>query len=161
MNISAKGMALLMHIERIRLFPYSDATGARVFSWSHVATIGYGHLIRENEWAKYKAGISAEEARALFQKDLIIYESAVNTVVRRPVLQHEFDALCILAFNIGLRAFRTSSVVKMLNGQPSRYKTLEAAWKAWNMDGGKESRGLNNRRAAEWVVFTTADYRGW
>jgi lysozyme len=77
--------------------------------------------------------------------------------------QIEFDALLMLAFNIGAEGFRTSSVVKLLNEPTARttYRDLESAWKAWNRTQGKVSRGLVQRRACEWNIFARGAYRQW
>ncbi len=77
--------------------------------------------------------------------------------------QYEFDALVMLAFNIGESAFKGSSVVKLVNDPQARtgHASLEAAWKAWNKSQGRVMKGLDNRRAAEWRVFTRAVYARW
>ena len=43
------------------------------------------------------------------------FEPAVRDAVRKPLKQHQFDALVSLAFNIGTGGFRRSTVVKRLN----------------------------------------------
>lgn len=69
----------------------------------------------------------------------------------------------IFAFNIGKANFNSSSVLKMINN-PSAitpYPSLESAWKAWNKSQGKEMRGLNNRRSAEWDIYSKNIYKKW
>lgn len=69
----------------------------------------------------------------------------------------------ILAFNIDQQGFKTSSVAKLVN-DPSAltgHANLEAAWKAWNKSQGKVMKGLNNRRACEWNIYTSALYERW
>jgi GH24 family phage-related lysozyme (muramidase) len=162
-KLSPAGAELLKAIEVLSLRPYDDRTGGKIITaWSKWATIGYGHLIARVEWPRFKDGITLEEAEALFLADLEPFESAVNNAITFPRQQHEFDALVIMAFNIGIRAFLTSSLLKLLLGKPgSRYPTLEKAWKAFNIDEGKVNRGLVNRRNAEWKIFTRGVYERW
>ena len=95
-QISDKGMALLMTIESFRNKPYDDQTGAGISSWVKGATIGYGHLISQDEWnqfgALYQNGISEDQAKALFQKDLQPFVDGVNDKVTAALSQSQFDA---------------------------------------------------------------------
>ncbi len=162
-KISSKGMELLKSIERLRLKPYDDQTGKDISSWVEGATVGYGHLINRGEWNKYKNGISKREAEALFIQDLSPYANEVKSKVKTKLSQNEFDALVILTFNIGRGAFRTSSVLKLVNDPTAKtnYSSLEAAWKAWNKSQGKVMKGLNNRRQAEWDIYSKNIYKTW
>lgn len=53
-DFSTKGQDLLKKIESLRLNPYDDQTGKDISAWVKGATIGYGHLILQNEWDVYK-----------------------------------------------------------------------------------------------------------
>ncbi|MDT9110861.1 lysozyme, partial [Escherichia coli] len=89
------------------------------------------HLIVEGEWPRYRNGITAEEAEALLGTDLAPFVRAVDRNVTTALAQHQFDALIVLAYNIGAGAFANSSVVRLIN-DPSActpYPSLEAAWK--------------------------------
>ncbi len=161
--LSPEGVALLKSVEELRLQPYDDQTGQDATAWSKGATIGYGHLIGRDEWDQYKNGLTEAQADALFTSDLSPFESAVGSSVTIGLQQHEFDALVILAFNIGIAAIKSSSVVKLVNdpAAPTDYANLEAAWKAWNKSQGKVMKGLDNRRQCEWRIYTTATYERW
>ena len=164
-KLSKEAVALLKEIEVLSLQPYDDSKGiksAPTKSWSPESTIGYGHLILQNEWNQYKNGITKEQAEALFLKDAQPMIAAVNKLLKVSVSQQEFDALVILTFNIGIGAFIKSSVLKMVNKESgSNYPTLEAAWKAFNKDRGEVSKGLTNRRQAEYNIFTKGVYKRW
>ena len=157
MRMSETGREFLKSIEELRLQPYDDQTGETIAEWCRGATIGYGHLLTPAEWPWASQGITEDMADRLFEIDLRPFERAVGD---RPK-QHEFDALVLLAYNIGVHNFRNSSVFAMLSGGDGNYPTLEAAWKAWNKSQGKINRGLVNRRAAEWRIFTTGEYVRW
>lgn len=163
MTLSSKGLTWLKDVERLALKPYDDQTGKPIKSWVKGATIGYGHLILRREWDEFKNGITEGQAEALLLRDLRPFISVVNEITR-PLKSHEFDACVILAFNIGEDGFRNSTVRKMVQNPTFRssvYKDLEAAWKAWNKSQGKVNRGLINRRAAEWDMYSSGIYRLW
>jgi GH24 family phage-related lysozyme (muramidase) len=161
--MSPEGVALLKAIETLRLAPYDDQTGKDISAWVKGATIGYGHLIAKDEWATYKDGITGTEADALFLSDAEPFERAVRETIKVGVQQYEFDAMVILAFNIGPAGFRNSAVAKLVNDPKALtvHASIEDAWKSWNKSQGKVSEGLINRRAAEWRIYTSAIYARW
>lgn len=148
-HLSNDGQNLLKNIEKLRLKPYNDQNGKEITSYVKGATIGYGHLIGQNEWDLYKNGITLQEADKLFKSDLLPFENAVKNSINSSLAQNEFDALVILCFNIGIDNFKNSSVAKIINGEKTGYKTLKEAWMAWNKSQNKVMQGLINRRNAE------------
>lgn len=162
-SLSAKGSALLKSIETLATKPYDDQTGNVIDHWVKGATIGYGHLILQDEWENYRHGISEEQASALFEADLQPFVNTVGSSVKVALAQNQFDALVILTFNIGETNFVGSSVLKLINDPAANtpYSGLEQAWKAWNRSQGRENAGLNNRRQAEWKIFSEAVYEKW
>ncbi|WP_304411999.1 lysozyme [Cellvibrio sp. BR] len=163
LTLSSRGVSLLKSIEDLALKPYDDQTGKDITEWVKGATIGYGHLIAGSDWDKYKNGISEAAASSLFSSDLRPFIQTVKNKVTTSLKQNEFDALVILAFNIGVFNFSTSSVLKLINAPEAKtsYENLEAAWKAWNKSQGKEIRGLKNRRQAEWDIYSKNIYKQW
>ena len=163
LTMSPEAVALLQAIETLRLKPYDDQTGKDISAWVKGATIGYGHLIAQAEWGTYKDGITTEQAEALFRADAAPFEETVGEVITVGVQQHAFDAMVILAFNIGRSGLRNSSVARLVNDPQAEtgHATLEDAWKAWNKSQGQVSKGLVNRRAAEWRIYTSALYERW
>jgi lysozyme len=132
-----------------RLKAYRDCVG--------VWTIGYGHTSRAGPPA-VRAGqtISEQEADAILSNDLRKFESGVAALLskaRAPVAQCEFDALVDLAFNIGLGAFKSSSLLHAyLSGDKA-----EAAdrFLQWNKAGGRVVAGLTARRRRERAWFVS------
>lgn len=161
--LGPEGVDLLKAVETLRLKPYDDQTSKDIDQWVAGATIGYGHLIPAPQWETYRKGITEAQADSLFAADLAPFEQEVRDSITVGLQQYEFDALVILAFNIGAPAFRKSSVVKLINDPKAvtPYASLEAAWKSWNKSQGKVMKGLDNRRAAEWRIYTRADYARW
>jgi GH24 family phage-related lysozyme (muramidase) len=162
-QMSNRGINFLKSIEICKLKPYSDQTGKKIVSWCQGATIGYGHLVLRGEWIKYKSGITIKQAEALFIQDLLPYIKMVASNVKPHISQNQFDALVILAFNIGINYFNTSSVLKLINNPSTKtpYSSLEIAWMAWNKSQGKLNRGLSNRRKSEWDIYSKNIYQRW
>lgn len=162
-SLSSNGITFLKNIESLRTTPYDDQTGEAIDSWVEGATIGYGHLIPKAEWAIYKGGITEAQADTLFKGDIAPFVNGVNQHITTPLNNHQFDALVILAFNIGIHAFSESSVVKIINDPEAKttYPSLEEAWKAWKKSQGKVNQGLINRRKAEWTIYTQGVYQTW
>lgn len=163
MQFGQQGRDLLKSIEELRLKPYDDQTGKDVAEWVEGATIGYGHLISKQEWALYKDGITAEQAETLFENDVSPFVDKVNEAITVEVSQQQFDAMVLLAYNIGQESFSGSSVVKLVNdpGADTPYASLEDAWKAWNKSQDKVNPGLINRRNAEWKIYDEGVYEKW
>ena len=76
-----------------------------------------------------------------------IYAQGVRACVTAPVYQYEFAAFVSLAYNIGVKAFCGSTVVKRVNAQ--EYQGACDAILMWNKAGGKVLRGLERRRKEE------------
>lgn len=112
-------------------------------------TIGYGSTRDENGnpiklgdvWTK-------ERADAVFARDLNEFAKGVADALRgAPTKQSQFDAMVSLAYNIGLDAFRKSTLLKRhLVGD---YAGAKAQFGAWVYNDGKKLNGLVRRRKAE------------
>lgn len=162
-HMSEPAARLLKGIEHLALRPYDDQTGKTISAWCKGATIGYGHLIKLTEWPRFKNGITRDEAEALFLQDARGPEALVTTLVKRPLVQHEFDALVILIFNIGEPQFRRSSVLKLINDPSAKtpYSSLDNAWRAFRKSQGKINQGLINRRNCELKIWHQGIYERW
>lgn len=144
MHVSPSGVDLICNFEGLRLKAYDDGVG--------VWTIGYGTT-------KYPNGIrvkkgdtcTLEQAKAYMQNDLKAFEQTVNSAIKVPLNQNQFDALVSLAYNIGATAFKKSTLVKRLN--EGNYKAAANQFNVWVNAGGKRMQGLVNRRAAERTLF--------
>ena len=144
MHVSPSGVDLICNFEGLRLKAYDDGVG--------VWTIGYGTT-------KYPNGIrvkkgdtcTLDQAKAYMQNDLKAFEQTVNSAVKVPLNQNQFDALVSLAYNIGSTAFKNSTLVKRLN--EGNYNAAANQFDLWVNAGGKRMQGLVNRRAAERTLF--------
>ena len=163
MKISNNGISLLKELEgcikngNLHII-YDDKTGKPVNVNKPLprgATIGYGHLVKSGE--DFRNGITETQATELLRADVAIAERAVRDNISVLLTQNQYDALVIFAFNIGIRNFADSTVVKYVNNpnyHTLRYTTLESAWITWNKSAGREMSGLTKRRRAEYNLFT-------
>ena len=136
MRLSHKGRALLTQMEGKSNHVYEDVAGFK--------TIGIGHLLKLGETMTY---LTDEQIDDLLDDDLSKFELAVTIGVHVPLTQHQFDALVIFAFNVGVTAFSTSTLVKKLNA--GDYNSVPSQLMRWNKAGGKVVSGLTNRRKKE------------
>jgi lysozyme len=108
MRISENGLNLIKKFESFSSKVYPDERG--------LPTIGWGHLIKPNE---NFTEIDLTQAERLLQEDIQEAETCVNAVVKVDLTQNQFDALVSLCFNIGINAFKKSTMVRMLNHETS------------------------------------------
>lgn len=142
--ISTRGLNLIVDFEDLKLKAYDDGTG--------VWTIGFGTTVYPNK-VRVKKGdrCTVEQAKSFFQHDLRRFQTAVNEAVTVPMSQNQFDALVSLAYNIGVHAFKCSTLVKYLNSL--NYSAAADQFLVWNRAGGKILKGLVRRREAERALF--------
>ena len=136
------GVELIKSFEGLRLKAYQDSV--------KVWTIGYGHTgsdVRPGEV------ITEAEADKLLRIDLNDAEHGVDSALTEDVTDNQFGACVALAFNIGVAAFKESSIVKMINAGDV---TLAAdRFLLYNKAGGKVRAGLTRRRKAERALYLT------
>lgn len=143
-SLSDNGMKLLEHFEGLRLEAYLDSAS--------IATIGFGSIKYPNG-NKVKLGdkITKDQAKEYKLHDLKEFESTVNTSVKVPLTQNQYDALVSLSYNIGSNAFKNSTLLKKLNS--GDYKGAADQFLVWNKVNSKKVQGLVNRREAERNLF--------
>lgn len=143
MRLSKNGIDILKRFEGCRFKAYQDIVG--------VWTIGYGFT----EGVKEGDVMTLAEANARLIAELKKYEDAVSAALTRYYFQNQFDAIVILAWNIGIAGMQKSTVVKAHNRGDSQ--AAARAFGLWNKAGGKEIAGLTRRRAAESALYLTPE----
>lgn len=138
------GLLLIKSFEGLRHRAYRDAVG--------IWTIGYGTTrgVRPN------MTISDEEAERFLQQDLSRFEKAINEAVRVPINDNQFSALSSFTYNVGPGAFRSSTLLKLLNKGDIR--SAADQFPRWNRAGGRVLHGLTRRRNAERLLFLGEDF---
>jgi lysozyme len=141
MAIAKSTLAFITKEEGARNKAYKDSKGL----W----TIGVGHLIKSDEQHLINATLTDEQVEELLRSDLKWCSEAVESSVRVPLSQNQFDALYSLCFNIGGTAFKNSTVVKRINA--GDLKGAADAIEMWN-----KPAVLINRRKREKALFLGA-----
>ncbi len=118
-------------------------------------TLGYGHS------ASAREGVEVDEAdaRALLAWDLSRAAAVIDACVFAPLGRNQFDALCDFSWNVGEASFRTSDVVRRLNGgDPLRAAAALELWRRAEVEGTSlVVDAVVRRRAAERALFLTPD----
>lgn len=144
MKTSEAGLALIKKYEGLRLDAYRCPAG--------VLTIGYGHSSAAGGPIVYVGmKISQQMAEDILKRDLEKFEAGVLSSINSVPTQSQLDAMVSLAFNIGIRAFSTSSVVRYYNA--GDMEKAAGAFALWKKAGGKVLPGLVRRRAEEAALF--------
>jgi len=156
-NLSPAGQAVLRECEGLRTQMYLDTGGA--------PTIGVGHLLTPEErhsgalriagaTVPWRTGLSETQCWALLDQDIARFTETVSESVGVALNAHQFDALVIFAFNVGERAFRGSTLLRLLN--TGDYEAVPSQLRRWVRDNGKEVPGLVSRRDKEIALWRGA-----
>ncbi|ENW93323.1 hypothetical protein F904_01447 [Acinetobacter dispersus] len=117
-----------------------------------VWTIGFGTTVYpDGNRVKPDDKCNESQAKAYFAHDLNRFEQAINGSVTVPLSQNQFDALVSLTYNIGENAFKSSTLLKMLN--VGNYQGAADQFLVWNKSNGQVLNGLVRRRKAERELF--------
>lgn len=144
MNLAPAGIELVKRFEGLRLKAYRCP--------SDVWTIGYGHTAAAGP-PRVPPGmmITEAEAEAILQHDLTDVAARVRALIDVALTDHQFSALVSFVFNVGIGAFRKSSVLARVNA--GRFDEVPARLALWVRGGGKVLPGLVRRRAAEGALW--------
>lgn len=146
MKISDNGRKFIEHWEGLYLHTYDDGTG--------VLTIGYGHTTAAGG-PPVHAGqtITEDQADSILAADLSKVEDQVNSLVKVPLSQNQFDMIGSWQFNTGALA-HSAALTKLNNGD---YDGCITVMCEYIHGGGRVMQGLVNRRNAEKQLFQTPD----
>lgn len=145
-DISQSGFDLIKLFEGVKLVAYQDQAG--------IWTIGIG-TIKYPNGVRVRKGDTCTLAQALsyLKNDCLWVDRCLDTAVTVPVSQNQFDAMASLVYNIGETAFKSSTLLGLLNDKD--YSGAANQFDRFIYAGGKKSSGLINRRAAEKKLFLT------
>lgn len=132
---------LIPSLEGVEYKPYRDVAG--------VLTVCYGHtgpdIIPGRTYTR-------AECKALLDKDLIPFARSVERSVKVPATEYQKAALISFSYNVGVNAFEHSTLLKKLNVRD--YAGACDELRRWTFAGGKQWKGLMNRREVEHEVCT-------
>lgn len=120
MKISQQGIDLLTQREGKRSVVYLCSQG--------YPTVGVGHMDPALKVGEIWTNTQIEDA---LRADLERFERAVNDSVTVGLEQFQFDALVSFAFNVGVGAFKTSTLVRKINLQ--QFEAAAAQFDRWHI----------------------------
>lgn len=133
------GLALVKDFEGFRARAYLDAVG--------VPTIGYGFT----KGVQMGDLITQEQADQRLLDELNDFEGEVAYLLKEPATDNQSAAMTSLAYNVGVGAFRGSTVLREHNA--GNFRAAADAFRLWNKAGGRILSGLVARREAERALY--------
>lgn len=153
-TIGPAGLSLIREFEgfaeklpdgRVQAYPDPGTGGA---PW----TIGWGSTTDEQGKAITPGTVwTQERADKRFAAHVAEFAEEVAKLVDAKTMQNQFDAITSLAYNIGTRALRTSTLLKLHNA--GNHAGAAAEFGKWVKAGGRTLPGLVRRRAAEAALY--------
>ena len=138
-NVTDEGLDLIKRFEGFSPIVYICPAG-----WP---TIGYGHVVRDQEREQYEDGIDEEVGEALLRNDVEKSGRAVLRLIRVALDDGQFDALVSFTFNLGSGALQRSTLRRRVNRE--EHESVPAEFRRWVWAGGRKLKGLMRRREAE------------
>lgn len=141
-KLSNKGLQLIKQFESFKSNAYLCPSG--------VPTIGYGstYYIGGKKVKLSDPPISEQQAEILLKNNLITFEKGVDSYTRDDINQNQFDALCVFAYNAGMNALKTSTLLKKVNANPND-QSIRLEFMKWVYGNGEKLPGLIKRREQE------------
>ena len=145
MFISPIGIKLIKEFESFRGEAYLDPAG--------IPTIGFGTTKIYGRKVALGMVINEPVGDILLAGDLQDVEDEVNSLVRFPMRQCQFDALVSFEYNTG--GLASSSLLKVINSQsPFVTENLFTMWNKARVNGQLlPLNGLTRRRRAEFALY--------
>ena len=141
-GIQQSTLDFLKEGEGVRKDVYKDSAG--------YDTVGVGHKVLPIDGLKFGDKITDKKVDEFLTSDSQKAAAAVISTITAPLNQAQFDALVSLVFNIGVQAFKTSTLAKYIN-EGKGQEDVSTAWLAWKWAGGKPI--LEGRRKKEVALF--------
>jgi GH24 family phage-related lysozyme (muramidase) len=150
MHLSEEGYTLLEKMEGFSPELYSLGDGG--------FTIGFGFFVTYSEADKWRKGVTIADAERMIRQKVPAYEDQVKRYINVPLTQEEFDALTMLAYNLGGFS-KASSIVNDINSYAG-FDQLQRDWMRFvHSKAPGVMKGLMNRRNDEIRVRNEANYQ--
>ena len=156
MSLDKRVIDMIKHHEGVRTKPYQ----CPALIW----TVGVGHVIDQSHikvpLAERKSlpipdgwnrTLSMGEVDEMLAKDLQSFENGVRRLCPNGLTPGRLGALTSFAFNVGLGNLQRSTI--RMKHNRGDYDGAAEAFMAWTKAGGKELKGLVNRRKDERALY--------
>lgn len=137
--------SLIEEFESIKLTAYRCPGG--------VVTIGIG-TTRYEDGSRVQLGdeITADYAEVLYRREVDKVRDELSRLVVTSLTKNQEDALVSFVYNVGITAFKSSTLLKKINKNPNS-KSIKREFMKWTTSGGKKLKGLVRRRKAESELY--------
>jgi lysozyme len=143
LEASQKGVDLIKEFEGLKLKAYKCSAG--------VNTIGYGTTVVNGVPVKPGDTCTQEEAEEYLLEDITNFLTSIEDSVTIELSQNQIDAIGCFTYNVGVGAFKKSTLLKKINA--GDFDGAANEFLKWNKAGGKVLPGLTRRREAERDLF--------
>lgn len=150
MRLSDRGLLEIAEHEGIVPAPYMDSAGVWTFGVGHTAAAGgldpqeMPGAMPEGEQLERRI----DRAIEVFREDVAKYEDRVNSAIKVPIEQHQFDALVSFDFNTGgIHRAKLTQAINRRDPDAARH-----------FMGWLRPPEIRKRRTAEMRLFQTGDY---
>jgi lysozyme len=134
-QISPATLELIKRFEGFSSTPYLCPAGK--------LTIGYGQVItNENMF------VTQDEASLMLLDECLEIANKLTNLVKPTLNENQLGAIISFCYNLGINAFANSTLLKMINNDPSD-ANIPAEFMKWVHCKGAVLQGLVNRRQAE------------
>lgn len=139
--MTKEGIELIKQFEGCKLKAYKPVSTEKYY------TIGYGHYGVEEGLE-----ITQEQAEKLLIEDITKIEKEVSKILP-PLTPKQWDAVISFCYNLGVYAFKNSTLYKKIKNNPNDEVSIREQWMRWIYAGGKKLLGLVKRRKAECDLY--------
>ena len=143
-HISQEGLDLIKRFEGFSPTIYICPAG--------YPTIGYGHVVRNDQKDRFSDGIDQEQGEELLRRDAQVAERAVLRLITVPLTDGQFNALVSFTFNLGSGALQRSTLRRKVNR--AEHDEVPDQLIRWVWAGGKKLKGLVKRRKQEARLYS-------
>jgi lysozyme len=141
MKTSDVGVEMIKEFEGKKQVAYQDPAGVWTIGYGHTKGVEKGQLVIKKTCDKF------------LEEDLDEFEGYVDSYVKVPLTQNQFDALVAWTFNLGPTNLNESTMLRKLNY--GDYESVPDEMRRWNKAGGEVLNGLVRRRDAEANLFSS------
>lgn len=145
MKLDNNGYKLIQSFEGVKLKSYLDSASIWTIGVGNTKYID-GRKVGANEQ------ITKDHADNLFKHYADAFARDVDFYVKSNVNQNQFNALVSFAYNVGITAFKGSTLLKRVNINPNDV-SINKEFLRWNRAGGRVVNGLTNRRIKESSLY--------
>lgn len=148
-SIPQGAIDLMKDFEKFRPDAYRDPGSKNglpiTIGWGSTSDLEGKPIKLGTKWTRATADIKLAQDLDLFSRGV------ADALATAPTTDNQFGAMVSLAYNIGLKAFETSTLLR--KHKAGDYAGAKTEFARWRFNDGREMAGLIRRRAAEAELY--------